>query len=136
MMEVAVVIDKRGRPIHWHLPPGRSAVGIPDTRDLWDVLWENRTNLAGIAHSHPGSGKTGPSMTDLTTFAACESGLGVRLNWWITTSDRLIKLAWRGPERLDYVAWGVQNPHISRMSNRWVGELRRLSYTTEVQDHG
>lgn len=131
MMEVAVVVDKQGKPIHWHLPPGRSAGFIPDTRDLWDVLWEHRGNLAGIAHSHPGSGMPGPSMTDLTTFAACEAGLGARLNWWITSSDQLVELAWRGPERLDYVQRGVQDPLKSRMSNLWVGELRRLTYTPE-----
>jgi len=130
-IEVAVVIDKRGHPLHWHLPPGRTGASIPDSRDLWHVLWENRGNLAGVAHSHPGSGLTGPSGTDLTTFAACESGLGLRLNWWITTSDHLIELCWQGPERLRYVAWEVLHPHRSRMSNQWVDELRRLSYEEE-----
>lgn len=131
MMEVAVVINKQGEPLHWHLPPGRSAASIPDSRDLWDVLWENRNNLAGIAHSHPGGGLPGPSMTDLTTFDACERGLGVRLNWWITSSEKLIELAWKGPDSLDYVAWEVQFPRESRMTQQWVGELRRLTYNAE-----
>lgn len=131
MMEVAVVIDIEGRPIHWHLPPNRSAVSIPDTRDLWEILWENRETLAGVAHSHPGSGVPGPSGIDITTFAACEAGLGKRLRWWITSSDNLIELAWKGPERLNYTGWRVQHPHHSRSTNQWIDELRRLTYNND-----
>jgi proteasome lid subunit RPN8/RPN11 len=128
MMEVAVVVGLDGQPIHWHLPPGRSAVYIPDTRDLWEVLWENRENLAGVAHSHPGSGRTGPSMTDLTTFDAVERGLGKRLAWWITTSDHMIELKWRGPDPLDFVGWEVRFPNKARSTRNWTDELRRLTY--------
>lgn len=125
MMEVGAVIAKDGSVIHWHLPPNRTNVALPDSRDLWQILWDNRHNLAGFAHSHPGSGLTGPSMTDLTTFAAIESALGVRLQWWITSKDTLIELEWAGPERLDYSAWVVQPGIEERI---WVDELRRLSY--------
>lgn len=88
MIETAVVIGKRG-PLYWHLPPGRSGGSIPDSRRLWDVIWENRKEIVGIAHTHPGSGPTGPSTTDLTTFGAIERALGMKLRWWIASSDTL-----------------------------------------------
>lgn len=85
-IEAGVVLDNNNKPLHWHLPPGRSVGGLPDSRDLWEVIWENRDNLSGIAHSHPGTGKPGPSHTDVTTFAAVEAALGRRLDWWIVSA--------------------------------------------------
>ncbi len=74
MIECGVVVGIKGA-IHWHLPEGRTMGSIPDTRALWDVFWEHRKlDYLGFAHSHPGSGIPGPSMTDLTTFAAVEAG--------------------------------------------------------------
>jgi len=125
VMEVGVVIAKDGSVIHWHLPPNRTSVALPDSRDLWDILWENRDRLAGFAHSHPGSGLPGPSYTDVTTFAGVEAGLGRRLRWWITSTDRLIELRWEGPHQHEYVGWEVQSDPAQRM---WVEELRRQSY--------
>lgn len=125
-MEVGVVIDMDGQPLHWHLPPGRNMVALPDSRDLWDVIWENRERISGIAHSHPGSGRPGPSHTDVTTFAAIEAALGRRLLWWITSSDRLAEFRWIGPGRHDYQGREIQNTSEPRI---WVEELRRLSYT-------
>jgi hypothetical protein len=110
MIEAGVVITEAG-PVFWHLPAGCSSVVIPDTRKLWDVLWEHRdAELLGFAHSHPGSGTPAPSHTDLTTFAAIESGLGRRLRWWITSFDRIIQLRWEGPGRLDYEGFFVEPP--------------------------
>ena len=123
MLEVAVVLDGQDRVIHWHEPPLRTSVVIPDTRALWDVLWRNRTDLAGVAHTHPGSGHPAPSQEDLTTFAACEAGLGVRLMWWIATTDHLAAYRWRGPGRLDYAACPP-----TETSPPWLAELRRRSY--------
>lgn len=92
MMETALVFDRTGRTIHWHEPPGRSGGSLPDSRPLWDVLWEHRSaekggtgRLAGVAHTHPWDGPTGASGTDLTTFHAVELGLGQRLVWPIVT---------------------------------------------------
>lgn len=107
MMETLVVVDTELRPIFWHEPNGRSSVSIPDTRDLWDVLWQSRDRLRGVAHSHPGSGVPCPSREDLTTFAAIEAALGARLTWWITSRDTLVELCWRGPDRFDYEAFDV-----------------------------
>ena len=85
MIEVALVFDKEGKTIHWHLPPGRSGVKIPDSRDLWSVLWENRHRLGGVAHTHPWNGGAWASHEDVTTFDAVERGLGQRLLWPIAT---------------------------------------------------
>lgn len=123
MIEVGVVIAQDGTPWHWHLPAGRTSGSLPDSRGLWDVFWEQRHHLAGFAHSHPGSGWPGPSWTDLTTFAAIEAALGRRLDWWITSSDRLIVLRWVGPGRHQY------DEELLFTEPEWVVQLRHLSET-------
>lgn len=124
-IETGVLINKQGEPIHWHLPPGRNSGYLPDSRDLWDIIWENRDNLLGFAHSHPGAGETGPSWEDITTFSAVERGLGRRLVWWITSEDRLAVLHWKGPGQHDY-SLGQIDPHLEARYP-WVVELRQLS---------
>ena len=52
MIETAAVFDLKGNVIHWHLPLGRSGGWLPDSRDLWTILWNNRENLGGVAHTH------------------------------------------------------------------------------------
>lgn len=94
MLEAGVVVAVDGAPLHWHLPPDRSVAYLPDSVSLWDVLWDNRSMVKGFAHSHPGSGMPYPSGTDISTFEALESGLGKRLDWWITSSDTVILLRW------------------------------------------
>lgn len=94
MIEVAMVFDDKGKVIHWHLPPGRSGGSIPDTRSLWDVLWENRDRLGGVAHTHPWKGEPWPSSTDVTTFRACEQGLGKLLLWPVVTFDDIAYMCW------------------------------------------
>jgi hypothetical protein len=121
VIEAGVVVDLEGEPLHWHLPPGRSAGSLPDSRELWDVIWTNRQRISGIAHSHPGSGVPGPSHEDATTFSAIELALGRRLSWWITSSDRVVRVQWRGPDPYDYVT------EVLERDPPWVGELRHLS---------
>lgn len=82
MREVAVVFDKDANPLFWTVGSGGA---IEDSRSLWDVLWDNRENVMGVAHTHPWPGPTGPSGTDVTTFTAIESGLGKKLLWPIVT---------------------------------------------------
>jgi hypothetical protein len=101
-MEAAMVFDFHGGVIHWHLPPDRSTGAIPDSHDLWQILWDNRAIVGGVAHTHPWHGTPGPSGTDLTTFAAIEAGLGERLVWPIITFTAIRYFTWVGPERLDY----------------------------------
>lgn len=124
MIEACVVIDLDGNPIRWH-DPRHSAVKIPDSDDLWEFLYENRGRVAGIAHTHPGSGMPSPSWTDVTTFAAIESGLSRRpfrrLKWWIASSDRLVVAEWVGPGQHDY---GCR--HLDA-EPEWTAELRHRS---------
>jgi len=120
MMEAGVVIDRDGEPIHWHVPAGRTAGSLPDSRELWDVLWSNRDRLAGVAHSHPGGGIPGPSHEDVTTFSAVELALGRRLDWWITSADAVVVLRWQGPDKYDYRAERV-DPEPA-----WTARLRLL----------
>lgn len=128
MREAGVVIDKNGNPIHWHLPGDRSVVALPDSRSLWDILWENRETVAGFAHSHPGSGIPGPSYTDVTTFSAIEAAMGRRLDWWIASSNVVVLVRWLGPSPLTYGQFGtVLNPE-----PKWITELRRLSEGKEI----
>jgi hypothetical protein len=106
MIEAGVLVDltedPEGVPIYWHLPINRNTIALPDSRPLWDVIWENRHKDLGFAHSHPGSGTPGPSHEDMTTFAAIEAALGKRLVWWIVSSDSYIDLGWAGPHKLSY----------------------------------
>jgi hypothetical protein len=121
MKEAGVVLDHCGQPIYWHSPPDRTVAYLPDSRLLWDVIWENRKEISGIAHSHPGGGQPGPSYEDVTTFAAVEAALGKRLDWWITSSDAVSLVLWQGPDRLTYRATSVP------VEPGWVGQLRELS---------
>lgn len=102
MIEVALVFDREGRTLYWHLPPGRTGVSIPDSRSLWEVLWTHRRHLGGVAHSHPWAGRPDASRTDLTTWSACERALGSRLVWPIVTLTEEACFAWSGPGELDY----------------------------------
>lgn len=123
-MEACVVVGSQGQALYWHLPEGRTAGSIPDSHKLWDVLWENRATVYGVAHSHPGSGPTGPSWEDVTTFAGVELGLGRRLAWWITTRDHLVTVLWTGPGRHDYSTFPLAVPY---KDPAWLDELRQNS---------
>lgn len=130
MIETGVVIVD-GSPVHWHLPPGRSSGSLPDSRNLWDVMWGFRDRIDGFAHSHPGSGFPSPSSTDLSTFEAVENGLGRRLSWWITSSDCLVLLRWNDLNPgydLDHML-DVEEPD-------WVRPLRALSKSPSMRPPG
>lgn len=125
-LEAGVVLDLQGHPIHWHTPMDRTGGSLPDSRDLWDVFWENRGTISGFAHSHP-SGMAGPSQTDVTTFAAVEAALGRRLDWWIITPDHMTLTRWAGRKRLAYKTVAVtQRPE-------WFGKLLKLSNYNQNQ---
>ena len=121
MIEAGVVVDLEGQPLHWHLPAGRTGTSLPDSRELWDVLWTNRERIAGFAHTHPGSGFPGPSHEDVTTFSAVELALGRRLDWWIASADRVALVRWRGPGHYDYGTEPLE------VDPPWVAELRSHS---------
>lgn len=137
MIETAVVVV-RMTVVHYHVPPGATSGFIPDPRgperpggdykSLWDILWAHRDTIAspysGMAHTHPGEGVPSPSMEDLTTFAACEAGLGVLPNWWIASSTDFVCVRRRSLRKLDYVVEQVPEPY-------WVDLLRQAS-----ENHG
>ena len=137
-IETGVVVNLQGEPIHWHLPPGRSAGYLPDSRDLWDVFWENRDNLLGFAHSHPGAGYPHPSHEDLTTFSAVEAGLGRRLLWWVMSKTSVVVYSWVGPGLYDYrvnsdrEAKYASEDSSSQQELSWVAKLYSLSYVVNV----
>jgi len=122
MREAGVVIGPSGHAFYWHLPDNRCGGEIPDSRPLWDVLWENRKVISGFAHSHPG-GCAGPSHMDITTFSAIERGLGRRLDWWILADDILVLCHWIGPGLLSYESLPVEH------RPKWVFKLREASQT-------
>lgn len=123
-IEAGVVVGFDGKPMFWHLPPDRTGGSLPDHRDLWEVIWENRQRVFGFAHSHPGSGMTFPSWEDITTFAGIEAALGKRLCWWITSSNHVILVLWGGPGKYDY---RVYSDPAGEAHYEWVEELRRHS---------
>ena len=122
MREAAILINIWGCGIFQHHPENASVIAIPDNKTFWDFIWENREQVAGIAHSHPGNGETWYSKEDMTTFAAIEESLGKRLYWPIVTSDSLSTFGWLGPNRYDY---DLVKDHID--NNFWIDELRRIS---------
>jgi proteasome lid subunit RPN8/RPN11 len=134
-IETGVVVEGSvdpadGTAMHWHLPEGRNAGYLPDSRTLWDILWENRSKVLGFAHSHPGSGIPGPSWEDITTFSAIERGLGRRLHWWICSRDELVFVMHSGSQdKYDYVVYRQ-----TKTTPSWLNELRRLSY--QENGHG
>src|SRR5574337_1250342 len=131
--EAGLLIGRLGNILYEHLPPGRTAGGLPDSRELWEVIWKNRrallapdspsSGLLGFAHSHPGRGKPIPSPEDLTTFQAVEAGLGERLLWFICTEDQLSVCYWLD-EADNYVLLGVDDND----KPLWLDRLRELSY--------
>lgn len=123
-IETAAVIGPDNTVIRMHEPPGRSATYLPDSQSLWDVSWDNREDLVGIAHTHPGSGFPSPSRTDLTTFEAMEKGLGKRLKWWILSSSHSVLLEWN-PVNPGYDVTSFIFPD---QEPSWMADLRRLSY--------
>ena len=124
MIEAGVIVVD-GQPVYWHSPKGRTGGSLPDSRTLWEVLWIHRkAESLGFAHSHPGSGIPSPSHTDITTFAAVEVGLGRRMVWWITSSDRVIALRWCGPGKHDYESEIIEEPV-------WARTLRKNSEEKE-----
>lgn len=136
MIESGVVLDRNLNPIYWHLPDGRTAGSIPDTRVLWDVIWDNRDIIGGFAHSHPGSGPPAPSMTDLSTFAAVHQALGRPLKWWITSSDSFLELIYSDTGKPPWgmhsytTPKGVTHSYLGMIVSPeppWAQDLRKLS---------
>ena len=128
MMETGVIVNTNGEPIHWH-EPRHSSGAIPDSRELWDAIWKAHQHgwLAGIAHSHPGSGVPHPSSEDTSTFVAIEAALGRRLSWWITSADRAVVINCAQMDSMPgRVVYAVRELEVAR-EPFWMAELRQRS---------
>lgn len=133
-IEAGVVVSDGGSPIFWHVPYDRSGGALPDSRTLWDVLWENRGIVRGFAHSHPGSGEPYPSSTDTSTFKAIEAALGRRLDWWIVSSDSIVLYRWAedvGEYKWVERGWASTAVHRRASEPCWAEELRERSNYSE-----
>ena len=124
MIEVGVVFDSWGHAIYWHHPAENSMGAIPDSRDLWDVLWDHRDDLGGVAHTHPWDGPTGPSGTDVTTFAAIEVGLGNTLLWPIVTMTHVAYFC-QNVLTKEYVDAGPVN---FQNMDHWLDNIKKLRH--------
>jgi proteasome lid subunit RPN8/RPN11 len=126
VVEVGVLIGLEQRVIHWHLPANRTSVALPDSKDLWSQIWDNRNEVLGFAHSHPGRGMPYPSREDVTTFAAIEAALGRELVWWICSMDSVIRLHRDHASNLySYRGYEIRSEYPYDL---WLPRLRVLSY--------
>jgi hypothetical protein len=131
MIEAAVVLDEKLEPIYWHVPSDRSGGAIPDSKDLWQFIWENKDKVFGIAHTHPGRGAPRPSNTDLTTFQAIELALGRCLFWYILSQDVCTMFRWSiafdGTDGVYSVFDNAVDFSGADLDRPWMTELRKLS---------
>ncbi len=129
-MEDAAVVARDGTVRYWHSPENRAYAALPDSPELWDVIWGSREEIEGIAHTHPGEGYPVPSRTDLTTFEAVEKGIGRRIKWWILSANLSVLLEWN-PENPGYDVTSFLFPE---HEPPWMRDLRRRSYPDAVID--
>ena len=132
MQEAGVLLGIDNSVLHWHIPNERSGGALPDDRNFWDIIWENRKVVTGFAHTHPGSGVPGPSYTDVTTFKAIESALGKHLNWFIISSDAQVLCLYENDDRpfggkLITIKLNVERIRAPEF-NEWIRKLRELSH--------
>jgi len=59
---------------------------VPDERERWNAIWENRDEITEIVHTHPG-GFLGFSSEDLSTMEAVEAATGNSYTWSIVTEE-------------------------------------------------
>lgn len=121
MIENGVLVGLDGQPLFWHRPENRDSISLPDSAELWKQFWDNKENVLGFAHSHPGEGIPAPSWTDITTFSGIELALGKRISWWITTSNFLVICKWSGGHKYDY------NVELISEDFSWLEELKIIS---------
>lgn len=128
-IEAAALIHANGREVLcWHLPDGRTWASVPDTSELLQLLVQHRAEMAGTAHSHPGTGVPGPSWTDITTYSVLEKYFGTRFRHWIASMDRMVLVIWCGPDRYDYAVTAIDKAE----EPPWAEELRCKSRSSEL----
>jgi hypothetical protein len=85
--EVCFIIGKGGA-ILW-ADASDSPVALPDTRDRWNAIWDNREHIENIAHSHP-NGPAAFSLEDETTMEALSSALGKTIRFSVVAPSAVI----------------------------------------------
>ena len=102
------------------------AASIPDRRELWEVIWEHRSEISEIAHSCPDE-VLEFSQEDLTTMEAVEAGVGKSFTWSVVTTTGLLSRKAGKDSRRREPPW-------------WVDLMRMLSYApsdpSEQPDRG
>ncbi len=91
-----------------------SPAGIPDSRERWELIWQQRHLISEIAHSHSGE-FLDFSGEDLTTMEAVEAGTGKHFTWSIITKTGFLSRRKGRDTRREDAPW-------------WLPLMRRLSY--------
>ena len=128
-LEAGVLLSVTEEPIYWHEPADRSISALPDSRILWNHIWDNRNRILGFAHSHP-LGIIYPSQEDITTFSAIEIAIGKRLLWPILTKEVITYWRWQGPNKFNYRQ--IYDFHSS--NKKWIHKLYNISYSHKFYD--
>lgn len=79
----------RGGALLWS-DASDSPSALPDSRQRWEAIWDNRAELEELAHSHP-YGPLAFSSEDETTMKALESALGRELCFSVVSPDGMIR---------------------------------------------
>ncbi|CAN5193429.1 hypothetical protein BH09MYX1_BH09MYX1_57600 [soil metagenome] len=87
MREVCFLIGTDGS-ILW-ADASTSASALPDSRERWEAIWQNREQLSEIAHSHPGV-PLGFSAEDESTMAALTQALGRALRFSVVAPNGVV----------------------------------------------
>jgi hypothetical protein len=129
--ETIVVFDTTGKAIYWHDKDASSGY-VPDSDDLFDMMWENKDRLGGFAHTHPWNGEAIPSGIDLSTYRDLELALGKRLVWPVVSFTEVTLVFWDKYEPGDGHGEGegyvcAEQGYFEHLTFDWVDELRRKS---------
>jgi proteasome lid subunit RPN8/RPN11 len=127
-VEVATVFDYTGAALYWTSCLESGPTYIPDSRSLWEFLWDRREVVHGVAHSHP-HGMNDPSDTDVTTWRAIEKGLGRKLFWPIVTTSS-VKVFHHNPVTGNYehTQMPLSYDVTSEIWGATIQQLRKRSY--------
>jgi len=101
---VCFLIGKNGEILYADF--SQSPTAMPDKRQRWQAVWNNRENLAEIAHSHPLGGSRF-SQEDETTMAALDLALGQAMRYSVVTPEEIRVRQGDEEFMLEEVPWWV-----------------------------
>ena len=93
----------RGGAILWS-DASPSPIALPDSRARWEAIWQSRTELEEIAHSHP-VGPMAFSSEDETTMEALVSALGRPIRFSVVAPAGMIARQEGRDERVREEPW-------------------------------